>query len=56
MMTTEEKLTAEDLMYLKVAIALAFGNSDLKNMPKTHAALEVLYEKIERLYHEAANE
>jgi hypothetical protein len=55
MLTTEERLTAEDLRYLKVAIALAFGNPDLKEMPKTRAALEVLYEKIERIYHLEAN-
>jgi hypothetical protein len=41
---------------LKVAIALAFGNPDLKEMPKTHAALEALYEKIERIYHHTTTE
>jgi hypothetical protein len=55
MLTTEERLSPEDLLYLKVAIALAFGNPDLKEMPKTLAALEVLYEKIERMYHQEAN-
>lgn len=51
MMTVEEKLTAEDIRYLKVAIGLALGSPDIEEMPKTKAALNELYDKIERIYH-----
>jgi hypothetical protein len=55
MMTVEEKLTAEDIRYLKVAIALALGSDDIRNMPKTKDALNELYAKLERLYRIKAN-
>jgi hypothetical protein len=43
-----EKFTAEDLRYLKVAIALALGLDDIREMPKTKVAIHGLYEKIEK--------
>jgi hypothetical protein len=50
MMSQEkEQLTPEDIRYLKVAIALAVGSDDIRNMPKTKAALDELYYKIERM-------
>jgi hypothetical protein len=33
-----------------VSISLAQGNSDLHEMPRTKNALDVLYEKVERIY------
>jgi hypothetical protein len=52
----EEKLTAEDLMYLKVAIAVVQSNLELKDdMPKTHAAMGPLMDKINRLYSAEVN-
>jgi hypothetical protein len=50
MMATEEKLTLEDIRYLKVAIALALGSPDIVDMAKTKRALNELYDKIERIY------
>lgn len=57
MMTTnaEEKLTAEDIRYLKVAIALALGSDDILEMPKTKDALNELYLKVERISKKEAN-
>lgn len=55
MMATEEKLTAEDLMYLRVGIALALGSDDIRNMPKTKDALHTIYDKIDRMYRREAN-
>ena len=55
-MAAEEKITAEDLRYLKVAIALALGSADILDMPKTKDALNELYYKIERLHRVKASE
>ena len=56
MMTQEEKLTAEDLMYLKVAIAVVQSHSELRNdMSKTYVAMEPLKEKIDRMYKAEVN-
>jgi hypothetical protein len=55
MVAENEKLTAEDIRYLKVAIALALGSDDIRNMPKTKDALNELYAKLERLYRIEAN-
>lgn len=55
MMTAEEKLTAEDLQYLQVGIALALSCDDIRNMPKTKDALHTLYYKIDRMYKTEAN-
>ena len=41
--------TPEDIRYLKVAIALALGSDDIREMPKTKTALNELYHKIERV-------
>ena len=49
MMTAEEKLTAEEIRYLKVAISLALTGPDIQEMPKTKLALNELYDKIERI-------
>jgi hypothetical protein len=46
----EDSFTVEGLQYLGVAIIFAMSNDDVGNMPKTMAALEVLYDKIERMY------
>lgn len=55
MMAAEnEKLTAADVRYLKVAIGLALGSPDIVDMPKTKAALNDLYDKIERMYNMGA--
>jgi hypothetical protein len=50
MMTQEDnvKFTPEDIRYLKVAIALALGSDDIREMPKSKLALNELYHKIER--------
>ena len=42
-------------MYLLVAITLALGNDDIRNMPKTRDALHTLYGKIDRTYKMEAN-
>ena len=52
----KEYFNAEDLRYLRVAIALAIGSPDSVNMPKTRDALHVLCEKVERIYHREVNE
>lgn len=41
----------ENGRYLKIAISLALGSDDIRNMPKAKAALNELYDKIERIYH-----
>lgn len=46
----EEKLTAEDLQYLRIAIIFAISHPDIQEMSKTAFALEVLQKKIDRLY------
>jgi hypothetical protein len=50
-MLSQEKftLTPEDIRYLKVAIALALGSEDIREMPKTKTALNELYHKIEQM-------
>lgn len=48
-MTAEERLTAEDIRYLKVAIALALGSPDVDEMSKTKTELNKLYHRIERM-------
>jgi hypothetical protein len=50
-MMTQEKIqfTPENIRYLKVAIALALGSDDIREMPKTKMALNELYHKIERM-------
>jgi len=42
-------LLKEDFRYLKVAISLALTSDDIREMPKTKAALNELYAKIERM-------
>jgi hypothetical protein len=49
MMTAEEKLTAEEIRYLKVAISLALTGPDIQEKPKTKLAFNELYDKIERI-------
>jgi hypothetical protein len=52
-MTQEEKsFSPEDLRYLRIAIALALGSDDIREMPKTKVALNELYAKIERMAEE----
>ena len=51
----DDRLTREDLQYLRIAIIFAKSYPDAVNMPKTVAALEVLYDKIERMYVKEAN-
>jgi hypothetical protein len=48
-MMAQEKIrfTPKDIRYLKVAIALALGSDDIREMPKTKTALNELYHKIE---------
>ena len=41
-----QKFTSEDFRYLKVAIELALGSDDIREMPKTKVELHGLYEKI----------
>jgi hypothetical protein len=50
-MLSQEKFifTPEGLRYLKVAIALALGSEDIRDMPKTKTALDILYHKIEQM-------
>jgi hypothetical protein len=49
-MMAQEKIqfTPEDVRYLKVAIALALGSDDIREMPKSKLTLNELYHKIER--------
>jgi hypothetical protein len=44
-----EQFTPKEIRYLKVAIALALGSDDIREMPKTKMALNELYRKIERM-------
>jgi hypothetical protein len=44
-----EQFTLEDIRDLKVAIALALGSDDIREMPKSKLALNELYHKIERM-------
>jgi hypothetical protein len=47
----EDSFTAEDLMYLRVAIATFQANLDMElGMPKTYEAMFSLKEKIDRIY------
>jgi hypothetical protein len=48
---SEPEQTLENVRYLKIAISLALGSDDIRDMPKTKAALNELYNKIERIYH-----
>jgi hypothetical protein len=50
-MMAQEKIqfTPEDIRYLKVAIALALGSDDIRELPKSKLALNELYHKIERM-------
>jgi hypothetical protein len=48
--------TEEDLRFIQVAIALAVGNEDIREMPRTKIALYVLSEKVDRIYHREVNE
>ena len=50
-MSSQVKLTKDDLLYLKVALILAQNSVDLDDMSKTKTAMEELYNKIDRLYH-----
>jgi hypothetical protein len=54
----DERLTAEDLMYLKITIAYFAADLQIReDMPKAYAAISgPLKEKIERLWRIAANE
>jgi hypothetical protein len=52
----EEKLSAEYIRYLKVAIALAIGSDDIHEMPQTKLALKELYHKLDRMYKTEASE
>jgi hypothetical protein len=51
----KEHFTAEDLRYIQVAIALAIGNPDIREMPKTKIALDVLSEKVDRIHYREGN-
>jgi hypothetical protein len=48
-----EYFTDEDLRFIQVAIALALGNQDIFDMPKTKIALDGLSDKVERIYQRA---
>lgn len=42
----EEKLTADDLQYIRLALILALGNPDMKDMPSIESQLKLLQTKI----------
>ena len=47
----DEKLTRDDMLYLKVAIILAQNSVDMNDMFKTKTAMEERYNRIDRMYH-----
>lgn len=47
----EEKLTVDDLQYIRLALILALGNLDMKDMPRSESQLKLLHTKIDRMYH-----
>jgi hypothetical protein len=47
----KEEFTPEDLIYLKIAIAIFQSNLSIKEeMPNSWAAMEILREKVNRIY------
>jgi hypothetical protein len=53
---TAEKLTAEDLMYLKFAMAHVLADQETaENMPKTYSAIGKLVAKVNLMYSQEAN-
>lgn len=53
---TKEKLTWADLQYLKIATAAFVANQENEEiMPKTVEAMNILYEKVSRMYQYEVN-
>lgn len=47
----EEKFSHEELQYIRIALILALGNPDTKDMVRTEAALKELFSKLDCMYH-----
>ena len=50
MSTKESKLNYEDYQYILIAVSLARGNDDIKEMPQIDEYLSELYVKVKALY------
>jgi len=53
----KEKLTPEDLMYIRVTIAQFQANLENREyMPNTYVAMQELKEKVDRIYRRETND